>query len=401
MERAVALPVGQVDPDGIAALRGRVEAHLVSQGFGVRNGHLITPVLEGKERLRVLHSRSVDERRAAAAGALQRYEDSLIAELRDGAWIDPARVQPRLVEVTNKNSHDARLWRWATLHWSIPVSAGYGRRLRFLVRDAGHDDALIGVIGLGDPVYALAARDKWVGWTHKQKQHRLTSVMDAYALGAVPPYSGLLGGKLVALLAGSAEVVGAFEAKYAHRETLIRSRDPNARLALITTTSALGRSSIYNRLRKPDGTLAYFPIGFTSGTGDFHLSGPIYKELVDVATAALGDSSTHRHELWGNGFRNRREVIQRALYALGFDGYAMRAHGIRRQVFAVPVVRSAQKYLRGEINQPWRASRPTDEIADWWRTRWAIPRSGRIEPMTFDPESWRLWERLAPRPSSG
>ena len=62
-------------------------------------------------------------------------------------------------------------------------------------------------------MYALRARDKWIGWTSEDKKHRLYHVMDAYVLGAVPPYSALLGGKLIALLTLSNEVRQEFQAQ--------------------------------------------------------------------------------------------------------------------------------------------------------------------------------------------
>lgn len=45
--------------------------------------------------------------------------------------------------------------------------------------------------------------------------------MDAYVVGAVPPYSGLICGKLVAAMVGSCEVKKAYEAKYLGRTAVI------------------------------------------------------------------------------------------------------------------------------------------------------------------------------------
>ena len=53
----------------------------------------------------------------------------------------------------------------------------YGRRLRFLVLDRAHGDKLIGLIGLADPVFARAARDRWIGWDVETRTHALTNVM--------------------------------------------------------------------------------------------------------------------------------------------------------------------------------------------------------------------------------
>ena len=52
----------------------------------------------------------------------------------------------------------------------------------------------------------LSARDDWIGWTHEDRSKRLVHVMDAYVVGALPPYSYLIGGKMVAALMASQEV---------------------------------------------------------------------------------------------------------------------------------------------------------------------------------------------------
>jgi hypothetical protein len=133
----------------------------------------------------------------------------------------PETIQPSLVEV-NPDSEDELLFRYVSLHWSIPVSKGYGRRLRFLVVDQANDK-LIGIIGLGDPVIALAARDKWIGWDRNTRHERLRYVIDAFVLGAVPPYSYLLCGKLIALLAASSDVRSRFFNKHRKRHSLIQN----------------------------------------------------------------------------------------------------------------------------------------------------------------------------------
>ena len=53
--------------------------------------------------------------------------------------------------------------------------------------------------------------------------------------------------------------------------------EKSAAPVLITTTSALGRSSIYNRLRF-DGRHVFKSIGYTQGFGHFHFSDELFKE---------------------------------------------------------------------------------------------------------------------------
>jgi hypothetical protein len=215
--------------------------------------------------LRRLHTLAVRSRLERAKKGLERHEAALLARFAAGPEVDPARMQPRLVQVRPRTP-DELLFRYACLHWSIPVSSGYGRRLRFLVVD-GHNGKLMGLFGLGDPVFSLAPRDRWVGWDKEGRRARLRHVLDAFVPGAAPPYSFLLGGKLLALLAASGEVREAFRQKYAGRASCIGARTSDGSLALLTTTSALGRSSLYNRLSFRE-RLLYQRVGFTRGTGD-------------------------------------------------------------------------------------------------------------------------------------
>jgi Domain of unknown function (DUF4338) len=350
-------------------------------------------VPDDKAAVRDLHAAAVRNLRDRARPALQRSESRLLSRLLPGYELDPRRIDPALVPVEGARSENSILWRWTALHWSIPVSTGYGRRLRFLVVDRGHANALIGLIGLADPVYGLNSRDQWIGWTPQQRRARLACVMDAFVLGSVPPYSDLCGGKLVALLATSNDIRNAFLERYAHKITLIGNRDPDADLSLITTTSALGRSSVYNRLTGPDRRLAFHPVGFTAGTGDFHLTCDLYSELAAHAAEINRGGATFRHAKWPRGtFRNRREVIQRALDDIGLDSRSLRVHGIRRQIYCAPLAGNAREWLRGESDQLLVSARSTTQLACWWKQRWAIPRADRVgEWRAFSPASWRLW----------
>jgi hypothetical protein len=399
-------PAAQPDPSaGIPAserevLRERVLQHLRMQGFAVANGRLLAPVNDDKDRLRALHDEAVASKREKARGALTKHEDLFLHRLARPDRIDVDKIDPELVLVSDRRSFDGLLWRWCSLHWSIPVSSGYGRRLRFIVRDRGNNGAVMGLIGLGDPVFSLGARDKWIGWNAETRRHRLANVMDAFVLGAVPPYNNLRAGKLMGLLATSAEVRDAFADRYGHRTTVISERDPDARLAVVTTTSALGRSSVYNRLTAPDGALAFLPLGYTTGSGDFHLSGAIYEALAEHSALVNTTGVSHGSSKWkSSGPRNRREVIQRSLEDLGLDSRALRLHGVRRQVFAAPLMSNAPSYLNSGEEPSW-TSRPAQDLADHWASRWARPRAARDDAWRdFDRQTWRLYTEPNPAPA--
>lgn len=369
-----------------ADLRVKIIQSLRAQGFRVRNGAVLPPKDLSKERIRELHETAVAYRIKRARGGLFRMEKDLLRHIASGPEVVPLRVLPRLVEVL-PDSEEERLFRYASLHWSIPVSSGYGRRLRFLVIDE-YNGKLIGLIGLGDPVFSLGPRDRWVGWTPSDRKKRLANVMDAFVLGAVPPYSFLLCGKLVAMLAASDTVRCAFKRKYGGTHSVIRHKVHDGRLALITTTSALGRSSVYNRLRFGD-RLLYQSAGFTRGSGEFHFSNGLYGAITEFVMKNC--KPTAKQERWGTGFRNRREVVRKCLSALGLSSDWI-YHGIEREVFVVPLARNTREFLRGEHSRLLWYQQSETELFEYFRDRWMLPRASWDQRFTsWSKDEWLIW----------
>jgi len=359
---------------------------LEQQGFRIDNDQVLPPDHIDKDKIRNLHALAVKHRVEGGKKGLCKYERRLLMRIAAGREVVPEAIQPSLVEV-NHDSEDELLFRYVSLHWSIPTSKGYGRRLRFLVVDQANNK-LIGIIGLGDPVMALAARDKWIGWDQNTRHERLRYVIDAFVLGAVPPYSYLLCGKLIALLAASSDVSIRFFNKYRGQHSLIQSRSHDIEPVLMTTMSALGKSSIYNRLKYPKG-VSYLSVGYTAGYGEFHFSNGLYK---DIAQYALTNCSpTSKNERWGKGFRNRREIIRKVLLHIGISDEWMR-HGIQREIFVVPLASNSREFLRGEQGELVLFRQSATDIFTWFRERWLLPRAERGSGyQEFDPESYQLW----------
>ncbi|MEF3169229.1 MAG: DUF4338 domain-containing protein [Deltaproteobacteria bacterium] len=369
-------------------LREQIIRSLLAQGFRIQDGQVLPPEDLSKERIRKLHETAVKYRIERAREGLFRIEKDLLRFVASGHEVDPMRMSPRLVEV-EPGSEEELLFRYAKLHWSIPVSAGYGRRLRFLVVD-DTNGKLIGVIGLGDPVYSLGPRDKWIGWTPSDREKRLRHVMDAFVLGAVPPYSFLLCGKLVAMLAASDTVRRAFKKKYGGTRTVIRRRIHDGRLALITTASALGRSSVYNRIRFED-RLLYQNVGFTKGSGEFHFSNGLYGAITEFAEKHC--KPTAKQERWGTGFRNRREVIKKCLAALGLSSNWI-YHGIEREIFVIPLAENTREFLRGEHAHLRWYRHPETRLFEYFRDRWMLPRASWDERFrSWSREDWLIWSK--------
>jgi hypothetical protein len=266
--------------DKAQKLRSAIRRSLRAQGFRIEGNRVSFRQRRDKRSIRRRHEHAVAKRIARAESALAKHESKLLAFIASGREVDPQNIKPRLVQV-EPDTLESKLFRYACLHWSIPISDGYGRRLRFLIFD-GNNGKLMGLFGLGDPVYAIKARDEWIGWDSSAKAARLYHVMDAYVLGAVPPYSRLLAGKLVALAATCEEVRKAFAKRYGNRVSVISGRKREPYLVLITTTSALGRSSLYNRV-KIGRRVVFESVGFTGGWGEFHFSDGVYEDISEFA----------------------------------------------------------------------------------------------------------------------
>jgi hypothetical protein len=367
-------------------VRELIERSLRQQGFRIKGNRVVLPSLIDKESARDLHQLSVAHRVEAARPRLARYESRLIERIASGNDLDPRQISPRLIEV-DPDSEDELLFRYASLHWSIPTSSGYGRRLRFLVEDE-QNGKLIGLFGLCDPVFSVAARDAWIGWDFQSRQRRLRHVMEAFILGAVPPYSMLLAGKLVAMLCSSDEVRNAFRRKYGQGKSLISENEADGRLALIATTSALGRSSIYSRVRF-DNRLLMHSVGYTSGWGEFHFSNGAYSRLREFAERHC--DKTAKNKSWGAGFRNRREVVRRVLAKIGLSDQYMN-HGIRRELFVVPLAKNSREFLRGEHVRLLWYHQTVASLASYFRERWLLPRASRnTDYRLFRNQEYRLW----------
>src|SRR5690349_21675264 len=265
-------------PDA-ADLRRRVRAELRAAGFVSEDGRLRPRKDPTKEAIRDLHKRQRAALLKKSRPFIDRWEDKVLEEFANGDEVEPHKIRPVVTRVDG-GGFDAALFRFASLHWTVPVSVGYGRRTRFLVHDE-NTEKLIGVFALGDPVYNLRVRDEEIGWGVEQRSARLYNVLDAFVLGAMPPYRELLGGKLVAMAATSRDTTELVAEKYSGTRTRISKKEKDPHPVLVTTTSALGRSSLFNRLsyRK---RLLYQPVGYTEGFGHFQFSDALFAELCDL-----------------------------------------------------------------------------------------------------------------------
>jgi len=325
-----------------------------------------------KSTIRQNHSIQRRELLQNARGFISQQGAKLLPHFASGDEIRPDRISPYL-EVVASGTKEADLFRMASLSWSVPVSAGYGRRIRYLVWDQDAEK-LMGIIALGDPVFNLGVRDRLIGWNSTERKDRLVNLMDAFVLGAVPPYNMVLGGKLVASLVRTRDVRESFEKKYGGSRGVISKKKKHAQLAGITTSSALGRSSLYNRLAL--GGIKYFrPIGFTLGYGHFHVPSGLFDDI--RAMLHLHNHPYATGNRFGNGPNWRFRAIRAALQIVGLDRDLLR-HGIQREVFFCPLATNAEDVLKNKSTiADYGDLLSVREVGDLAVARWVAPRAER------------------------
>lgn len=366
--RAVVVPLLTVE----ARLKRDLRQHLNELGFQPAEDGKLTPPEHSKDSFRQLHSAQLRERLESERSFIARQWPLLNGYFASGDDIVPADVVPRL-ETVRACTWQSDLFRLASLTWSVPVSQGYGRRMRFLVWD-DNNAKLLGLIGLADPVFNLAARDQYIGWTADDRRKRLAHVLDANVLGAVPPYNALLGGKLIAALVATKEVRDAFAEKYSGARGVISGEVKPAVLAMVTTASALGRSSVYNRLRLGDYRL-FHPVGYTSGWGHFQIPNRLFASMRDYLRAQ-GHSYADNHH-FGDGPNWRLRAVRECLRMLGLNQDWLH-HGIAREIFVCELAKNATSFLTGHSKRPRYDGLPTAaDVSAAARSRWIEPRAAR------------------------
>lgn len=253
--------------------------------------------------------------------------------------------------------------------------------------------------------------------------HIGTSIMELNICGAIPPYNELLGGKLVALLMLSPQVLADYRARYGAAPSEIASQLKGkpvirpADLVYIGTTSLYNvGSSQYNRLGLPAGLLkeggaavVFKPLGATSGYGTLHIS--------DLATKALEEASNdkgyiHVNHIFGEGGSPKLRILRAALDSIfeqfpgaGVAASAMSRHRMGRIVYGVDLASNTIAYLQGQTANPdyyFDTAMPPEEgtrkIRDYWVARWLDQRIGQPEVLTriasFSAEQIRVGREL-------
>lgn len=215
------------------------------------------------------------------------------------------------------------------------------------------------------------------------------AVADIAVCGAIQPYNAILGGKLVAMLAASPEIVLEYKRRYAGAESEIASsmagraivRTPT--LVLLGTTSLYGvGSSQYNRIKipcdrlggSPDDAIRYEELGHSEAFGTSQYSEETVEALADLVQQS--EDGQRVNSIFGEGVSPKLRKVRQGLDLLGLPSGLLLRHHRPRVVYAVSLVRNLREHLLGIEPTP-RYLVPIDDgpaatarIAAWWRERW-------------------------------
>jgi len=319
---------------------------------------------------------------------IKKHIDLAKKNLAQGKDILESKISPRIEVCKTRKQHD--LFRIFRYYWSSPYSEYVGRRIRIIIRDEGIvGTPIIGIAALGSSIIHIPDRDKWICWDRNTRTKNIIYTMDAYVLGALPPYNYLLGGKLISYILASNEVRRIFKEKYKNKATIIKKRKAND-LVCIFTTSLYGNGSQYNRLKFKN-RLLYIPIGYTSGYGTLHISNETFLAMRQLLMEE-GIILTNR---FGDGPNWRMRVIRLASDIIGFDSNILLQHSFKRGIYAVPLAKNFRSFLLGKTAKPIYYNLPMNTLVKFWKERWLNMRKRNTEiinrVINFNPEDFRIY----------
>lgn len=230
-----------------------------------------------------------------------------------------------------------------------------------------------------------------------------TQIADISLCGAIPPYNGLLGGKLAAMLALSGQAAAYYREAYDGKRSEIQSRMSGrdivrpAELVALTTTSFYGvGSSQYNRVVMPSslGGQRWEEVGVTRGHGTLHLSAEVCRLLHELVIEVGGRQLIT--STFGEGPSERLRKLRDGLVRLELPADRLLQHGFSRLVYVATVGPGTMPGAETGDAQHHVTGASEDQVAQAWRERWLGPRLAQAitAARAFDPASVLLSARF-------
>ena len=355
-------------------LKSEIISVLKKQGFNVKKDGTFCLKNTERETIRNAQLLSKNERLINNEKLIINNLELIKKNSIDGKDLDVKKIKPKVIEVISGTEQE-KIFRWWNLAWwSLPYEHAYGRQMRYIVWDEYHD-APMGLIGLQSPILSWKVRDNYLGIGIDKRDYWINQSLSAQRLGALPPYNKILGGKLIAMLMTSSKIRRAFKKKYLNQVTLIQKRKLPANLLFITTTGAYGKSSVYNRLKFVDDKVSIY-IGSSKGSGSFHIPNYLYEKLINYLKQRNYDTERG----FGSGPSRKLRLIDQSLRLLNFSTGAK--HGVERAVYLFPFAKNLEDVIQKNRKPKWFI-RKEDELTDFWKSRWVLPRLKHLDYQDF------------------
>lgn len=370
---------------------------------------------ELRNAIRAISPRGLGVRQEAALaepGPAVEHLEQLAKDAR-AKWVETRSVATRKKGKTRDHGREA-LFKKKRARQLASLLRAWDDLARLRVGEFAADDVRQAVFGVREPWaprVGLSGGERvsrGLSAAIAQFRNRLVAsqVADVSVCGALPPYGPLLGGKLAALLALSADAAALYHERYDGQVSEIGSAmagrpitRPAELVSLVTTSFYSVGSSQYNRVALPHdlGSVRWEYVGRSKGNGTLHISRlttELLQRLLGLETGARLITST-----FGEGPSERMRKVRDGLVRLGLPSDEILNHGVPRLVFVAEFTPEAARPGRGgRAESKWRSAGPTaDEVAEYWRDRWLAPRLARAPALLTDLEDFDRKDQLLSR----
>ena len=232
-----------------------------------------------------------------------------------------------------------------------------GRRIFILIKDKTSNKYL-GVMSLSSDIYSLKCKDDLIEWSKEEKDKKMEHIMNLTTCVPLQPFGyNFNGGKLLACLAFSKEVVSYYKNKY-------KESDVNDLLGIVTT-SLHGKSIMYDRLK----CLKF--IGYTKGFSTCKISEQVINDCKKYIKNQKNKIVDTKKKLF---------YVKETLRSLGISEKHMTSNP--KGVYIGFTHDDSKDYLNGKIDKIPKIKKnlsTAQETFDEWVNRWATQRCAQLK----------------------
>lgn len=233
-----------------------------------------------------------------------------------------------------------------------------GRQIYILIKDKTTKKYL-GIMSITSDNYNMAARDDYIGWNQTVKIDKLQYIVNISTCVPLYPFGfNFNGGKLIASLAFSKEIMNYYENKYEEYNKILG----------ITTTSLYGKSIMYDRLS----CLKYLDL--TKGNSTY--------EINDAVCSLCKQFLSDKH---GKKVDSKKKLnyLTTTFKYLGISPTYLQSNG--KGIYFGFTCKDSKDFLNGtsnkcpDLNKKKYNIKTAQEIYDEWVDRWANNRFNHLK----------------------